>query len=345
MARRDEIRHDARMSEILTCLALRAASPRVHNEVLRLAELAGLDVDVHPRRTATAILTLVEADPPTTRVRLDFHPSCAQYFAGAPPEMDVQADGVALIDLFLKVGATQRGTVIGVVGAHGGSGATSVAIWLAHALSARGPTVLIDADPASYGIDLRVGVEAGEGRRWADLQGQGALLPGRLRDALVTWNEVRILSADARARANFSTDLPHRAVAALAQSNAFTVLDVGRSVVLDDGAVAGHEEAGFLRWCDALLICGKPDVVGITALHNLTMCIPEGMRTCHVINGVRARAHRDYVSREVGASVALGIRWVRDMEAQMRRGIPPHRIHHRGLTRDIRALTSWVVGT
>ncbi|BAU94689.1 hypothetical protein N24_0427 [Corynebacterium suranareeae] len=65
--------------------------------------------------------------------------------------------------------ATTSGHVIGVVGAVGGTGTSTLAAALARKRGESATTVLIDAVPASGGIDLLLGIEDVPGARWPDV--------------------------------------------------------------------------------------------------------------------------------------------------------------------------------
>lgn len=87
---------------------------------------------------------------------------------------------------------------ISVVGAVGGAGASTFAGALARC--APGPVTLIDADPASGGLDLLLGLEDVPGARWPDLMlgesSAGVVDAGDLRSALpATPDQVAVLSA------------------------------------------------------------------------------------------------------------------------------------------------------
>ena len=60
-------------------------------------------------------------------------------------------------------------SVIAVTGAVGGAGTSTLAVALALQLHEIVPTVLVDADPVSPGMDLLLGCETTGGIRWADL--------------------------------------------------------------------------------------------------------------------------------------------------------------------------------
>lgn len=89
-------------------------------------------------------------------------------------------------------------TTIAVVGAVGGAGTSTFAAALARL--SPGPVTLIDADPASGGLDLLLGIEDVPGARWPDLllgENPGGLIDaGDLRAALpTTVDHVAVLSA------------------------------------------------------------------------------------------------------------------------------------------------------
>lgn len=64
--------------------------------------------------------------------------------------------------------AEAGGVAIGVIGAAGGAGTSTLAA--AVAMTAPGKASLIDANPAGGGIDLLLGLEGEPGARWPDLQ-------------------------------------------------------------------------------------------------------------------------------------------------------------------------------
>ncbi len=66
--------------------------------------------------------------------------------------------------------STDRYPVIAVTSSVGGAGASTLAASVALHMAADVPTVLIDADPQSAGIDLLLGCELCPGIRWAELR-------------------------------------------------------------------------------------------------------------------------------------------------------------------------------
>jgi secretion/DNA translocation related CpaE-like protein len=87
----------------------------------------------------------------------------------------------------------RRGTVVAVMGARGGAGASLFSTALALTAS---DALLIDADPWSGGIDLTMGSETAPGLRWPDLALQGGRLSyPALREALPRHHGITVLSS------------------------------------------------------------------------------------------------------------------------------------------------------
>lgn len=86
--------------------------------------------------------------------------------------------------------------VLGVTGARGGVGASTLAAAVAARLARQTATVLVDLDPAGGGIDLLVGLEDVAGVRWPDLAGARGDVPGDdLLAALPRWGRCAVLAA------------------------------------------------------------------------------------------------------------------------------------------------------
>jgi secretion/DNA translocation related CpaE-like protein len=87
----------------------------------------------------------------------------------------------------------RRSAVLGVVGAVGGAGATTVAV--ACALGAADECLLIDADPDSPGLDLPLGIPEGTGVRWPEIPDTpDPLDPASLRSALPRVGTVSVVT-------------------------------------------------------------------------------------------------------------------------------------------------------
>jgi secretion/DNA translocation related CpaE-like protein len=93
-------------------------------------------------------------------------------------------------------GPPRDGRVVVVLGAGGGSGASTFAATAAVAAHRAGlRTLLVDADPCGGGIDVLLGIEAEPGARWADLaQSRGRISADVLAAALPTAGGLPVLS-------------------------------------------------------------------------------------------------------------------------------------------------------
>lgn len=155
----------------------------------------------------------------------------------------------------------RRAVVVGVVGAAGGVGASTLAALVARRLSRVTSTVLVDLDRGGGGIDVTVGVEEVDGARWPDLDGAGGDVPGADVVALLPrWGACAVLSAD-RTRPGVDDAARLDVLHALACDVGALVLDLDRAAVVDGDAP--------LAACDAVVVAGRPDlrsVAGALAL-------------------------------------------------------------------------------
>lgn len=172
-------------------------------------------------------------------------------------------------------GERAAGSVVGIVGAVGGVGASTFSCWLAQHLSQQNqPTALVDMDPYAVGIDLVLGVEEQDGLRWPELrQFSGAIAGDQLWAALPHVDSLRYLSWD-----RCPTDVhavPTAAVlGALRQAAAWQVLDLDRSAL--------EEQAS---WCDLVILVTPRTVRGVlAAAHALTRM--AGTRVVSVLAGL-----------------------------------------------------------
>ena len=188
------------------CPLLLTNDPDLLDDVLRLAAVAGVDIEVvadgvgaRSRWEATT-LAMIGADQTAVAARLPprdaartvvlsrtDRPGLAELAAayGTDPPLVLPAAEDALVDKL--VASTEPAAppipVVGVVGGCGGAGASVFAAALALAGGRRGqPTLLADLDPLGGGQDVLLGLEGTAGLRWPDL----AAVSGRL-----SWPAVR----------------------------------------------------------------------------------------------------------------------------------------------------------
>lgn len=95
---------------------------------------------------------------------------------------------------------TPNGCVIGVLGASGGLGVSTLATALAmRSALARGSSLLIDGHPRGGGLDVHLGVDGEPGLRWADLAAvRGEIEAAAVLSGLPCARGCRVLSWDRR---------------------------------------------------------------------------------------------------------------------------------------------------
>lgn len=122
-------------------------------------------------------------------------------------------------------------TTIGVVGANGGAGASTVAAALAAGARGRGRSVVLaELDTCGGGLDVHLGIEQSAGPRWPDLLAPGD--PAIVVADLPSWRGVSVVSADrlrpVRADADGGVRVD-QVLTVLGDSADVVVLDAGRA--------------------------------------------------------------------------------------------------------------------
>ena len=174
-----------------------AADETVLDEILRVAAVAGCELDRAPDLTAAtghwarAPLVVLDEEaarlPPTLPRRGGILLVCKgspgpatwehAFRGGVERVISLPDDETALAGAFADVVETpaeQPGLVLGVVGGRGGAGASVFAAALALAAD-RGPggALLVDCDPLGGGLDVLLGLEKTPGPRWPDVRLSG----------------------------------------------------------------------------------------------------------------------------------------------------------------------------
>ncbi len=121
--------------------------------------------------------------------------------------------------------------VMGVIGASGGVGVSTLAVALAvRAGSHLGATVAVDGGPDGGALDVTACVEHLPGLRWPDLAGaQGGLDGAALLQALPAHGPTRILAGTDR---GLGEDVVRAALTGIARVCGLAVVDLGRSLWL-----------------------------------------------------------------------------------------------------------------
>ncbi|UNX55245.1 hypothetical protein MF406_02900 [Georgenia sp. TF02-10] len=297
---------------------LRTDQPDVQAQVRRLTDLAGLDLMVVAAgRGGPPAAVVLDDDGTELHLRVD--PDRTTPLPGTgpvPATVRLPRDAGALLDVLVAAGTPYRARTVGVLGAHGGAGASVLAAGLARAAVAAGAaTALVDLDPAGGGLDVLLGLEHDPGQRWGDLQAErGALLPERLALALPTWQLVRVLSGDRRGGVTPTGLVVRSAVRALGQGHDVVVLDLPRELL-----AGGPAAELWLPWCEHLLLLTTGGVRGWAAAHAAAQALPgQDLRLV-----VRGAADADALAAAVGLPLAAHLREERSLPGAIEHGLTP----------------------
>lgn len=207
-------------------------------------------------------------------------------------------------------------TVLGLLGAVGGLGTSTLTAGLAHQAAQRGQRVaLVDLDARGGGLDLLLGLEERPGWRWPNLVGADGFL-GDLHDHLPRLDGLAVLSHDRTE----PIDLPATAIVAVLRS-------LARShdlVLLDLGARPGPAELAALRAADGGLLLCPGDVRGLAAAAQQLRRVDPHVPLAAVLSHLRPGS-REGVTRALGLPVVATLPLDRAVAADAERGDPPGR--------------------
>ncbi|MEV8397024.1 septum site-determining protein Ssd [Streptomyces niveus] len=243
------------LDDLLRLCAAAGAEPEVHHSVPERRGgwesaplvLVGDDAAVRcrsaTRRRGVLLVGRDQDDPDVWRRAVEIGADCVLRLPDAESW---------LVDRIADVaeGVGRPALTVGVIGGRGGAGASTLACALAVTAARQGlRTMLVDGDPLGGGLDVLLGGERAEGRRWPDFAAsKGRVAGGALEESLPRLHDLRLLSWDrgdsvlvpptamrsvlaaARRRGGVVVvDLPRRIDEAVAE--ALAQLDVGLLVV------------------------------------------------------------------------------------------------------------------
>ncbi|MFB9605868.1 septum site-determining protein Ssd [Streptomyces roseofulvus] len=256
------------------------------DDLLRLCAAAGVEPEVHhrvPERRASW------TDPPLVLVGEDAAARCrgatrrpGVVLVGRAQDdpavwrlaVEVGADSVLrlpgaeslLVDRIADAaeGVGRTALTVGVVGGRGGAGASTLACGLALAAARTGRrTLLVDGDPLGGGLDVLLGAEREQGRRWGDFAAsKGRLAGGALEESLPAARGVRVLSWGREPTGAVPPDAVRSVLAAARRRGGVVVVDLPRAV----------DEAGteFLAQLDLGLLVVPGELRAVAAAHRIT---------------------------------------------------------------------------
>ncbi|GAA3394023.1 septum site-determining protein Ssd [Streptomyces roseoviridis] len=227
------------------------------DDLLRLCAAAGAEPEVHhtvPEHRAAW------TDPPLVLVGDDAAARCrgatrrpGVLLVGREPDdpalwrhaVEIGAESVLilpdaegrLVDLIADAveGADGQALTVGVIGGRGGAGASTLACALALAAARTGRrTLLVDGDPLGGGLDVLLGGERAEGRRWPDFAAsKGRVAGGALEESLPSVRGLRVLSWDRGDSVLVPPEAMRSVLAAARRRDGVVVVDLPRTI---DGA-------------------------------------------------------------------------------------------------------------
>ncbi|MFI1938232.1 septum site-determining protein Ssd [Streptomyces purpureus] len=230
----------ALLDDLLRLCAAAGAEPEVRHEVLQHRAswddaplvLVGDDAADRcrgaARRDGVLLVGRDQDDPGVWRRAVEIGADCVLRLPDAESWLvDRIADTVE--------GVGSQAMTVGVIGGRGGAGASTLACALALAAARGGRrTMLVDGDPLGGGLDVVLGGEHSEGRRWPDFAAsKGRVAGGALEESLPALHGLRVLSWDRGDSVVVPPEAMRSVLAAARRRGGVVVVDLPRRV--DEG--------------------------------------------------------------------------------------------------------------
>ncbi|WP_223831022.1 septum site-determining protein Ssd [Streptomyces venezuelae] len=270
------------LDDLLRLCAAAGVEPEVHHRVPeRRASwtdpplvLVGDDVAARcrgaARRPGTVLVGRDRDDPAVWRLAVEIG---AESVLRLPDAEGVLVDRIA--DAAEGVG--RQALTVGVVGGRGGAGASTLACGLALAAVRTGHrTLLVDGDPLGGGLDVLLGGEREDGRRWPDFAAsKGRLAGGALEESLPSVRGVRVLSWGREPAAPLPPEAVRSVLAAARRRGGVVVVDLPRAA---DAAAA---EA--VTQLDLGLLVVPGELRSVAAAHRVAFALSAGVRDLRAV--------------------------------------------------------------
>ncbi|AJF69814.1 septum formation initiator [Streptomyces vietnamensis] len=222
------------------------------------------------RRPGTLLVGRDRDDPELWRLAVEI---------GAESVLSLPAAESLLVDRLADAaeGADRPALTVGVVGGRGGAGASTLACGLALAAARAGHrTLLVDGDPLGGGLDVLLGGEREEGRRWPDFAtSKGRLAGGALEESLPSVRGVRVLSWGRDPAAPMPPEAVRSVLAAARRRGGVVVVDLPR------GADPSAVEA--LAQLDLGLLVVPGELRAVAAAHRMVSTIGPAVRDLRAV--------------------------------------------------------------
>ncbi|MEV7973668.1 cellulose synthase operon protein YhjQ/BcsQ [Cellulomonas sp. NPDC089187] len=159
--------------------------------------------------------------------------------------------------------------VIGVLGARGGAGASTVAALLAHALAREGETVLVQVGTGPS-MDAVLGTEKVAGLRWPDLrEARGEVDPGQLGARLRRWGRCGLLTPDDRQPEPVDAEVEGDVLTALRRRHHWVVVDLDRP-----GLLSGKPRPA-VELCERVVLMVPRDIPAVAGARAVLRQLPD----------------------------------------------------------------------
>lgn len=197
---------------------------------------------------------------------------------------------------------------VGVLGARGGAGASTVAVLLAEAAAARARSargcVLVQTG-SGPAVDVLLGGDREDGLCWPDLsEARGDVDPDDLAGALRRWRRIAVLGPDDHRPTTTPDQVERDVLRALCHAYRTVVIDLDRTAVLAGRATAA------LDACDRVVLVVPRDIPAVAGAYMIRARLPVDMRL-----GLVTRAPAPGGLGGAQIATALDMPWWADLPA------------------------------
>ncbi|MFD5424528.1 septum site-determining protein Ssd [Streptomyces sp. NPDC127084] len=226
-----------------------------------------------------------------------------------------------LVDRIADVaeGIGRPALTIGVIGGSGGAGASTLAGALAVTAARQGQrTMLVDGDPLGGGLDVLLGGEHTEGRRWPDFAAsKGRVAGGALEESLPAVHGLRVLSWDRGDMFAVPREAMRAVLAAARRRGGVVVVDLPRRF---DESVA---EA--LAQLDAGLLLVPGELRAVAAARRVASAVGMVLSDLRVVvrGPYAAGLDERWVAEALGLPLVGELPWDTGLNADLDGGVPP----------------------
>ncbi|MFF0445827.1 septum site-determining protein Ssd [Streptomyces sp. NPDC004609] len=226
-----------------------------------------------------------------------------------------------LVDRIADVveGVGEQALTVGVIGGRGGAGASTLACALAVTAARSGRrTMLVDGDPLGGGIDVLLGGERAEGRRWPDFAAsKGRVAGGALEESLPELHRLRVLSWDRGDSVVVPPEAMRSVLAAARRRGGVVVVDLPRRV--DEGV------AEALAQLDVGLLVVPGELRAVAAANRVASLAGMVLQDLRVVTRGPYAAGLDdrWVAAALGLPLAGELPWEPALSAALDTGAPP----------------------